>query len=400
MESTKKRIRLEFAPLNTAVSVVLVTPNSPLTQVVNTFNSEYEPDRGLTPTVILPQVVANASDGSWPQPQSNQYLADVKWLADGVDITTIAEWAGKFEIGTTGSHKGQLTIKRNLNPGEQISLVFKAKLADERLGVNYPIETDAVILSTSVKSQDQFSISLGDSQIIRYDMFKDRLLEYDYLVAQGRATENASARAACIDENAYIRRIPIMVNRGAQPITTGYTLKYYRVNANLTTTELLATDDEVIELTNDHITLDLRLVEKADYLVKTVVDGREAAQIQFSVNRVYPAFTAEPTNGIAIGPNDRERADTAMVSCDGNIVANPEVMLSMIWMTDTAGKTGVAHNEGERATYQLSSTGIGNDYTNNWLDSYIDAKQKPEFSVATDEDGDVLTDGTDDYIFN
>ena len=400
MESGKKRIRLEFAPLNTAVSVLLVTPNSPLVQVVNTFNSQYEPDRTLTPTVILPQVVANASDGSWPQPHSNQFLADMKWYADGVDISTIADWTGKYEIGTVGSQKGMLTIKRNLNPGEQITLVFKAKLADQRLGVNYPIETDPVILSSSVKSQDQFSISIGDSQIIRYDMFKDKLLEYDYLVAQGRATENAAARAACIDENAYIRRIPITVNRGDRPITSGYTLKFYRVNANLTTVDLLATDDDVIELANDHITLDLRLVAKADYLVKAVVDNRDVAQIQFSVNRVFQAFSIRPTNGISISPSDTERADTAMVDCDGNVIANPEVMLRMIWKTDSAGKTGVVHNEGERTAFQLGTTGIGDNYTNDWLDVYVEADHKTEFSVATDENGDVFTDGTDDFIFN
>ena len=63
MESGKKRIRLEFAPLNVAVSMVLLTPNSPLVQVCNTLINQYEPDRTLTPTVVLPQVVANASDG-------------------------------------------------------------------------------------------------------------------------------------------------------------------------------------------------------------------------------------------------------------------------------------------------------------------------------------------------
>lgn len=401
MESGKKRIRLEFAPLNVAVSMVLLTPNSPIVQVCNTLINQYEPDRTLTPTVLLPQVVANASDGSWPQPHSNSHLADVKWLSDGEDITTVTAWQGKYEIGNVGSTKGSLTIKRNLLPSERISLVFKATLVDSRTGVNYPIETEPVILSSSVKSQDQYTIGIGDSQIIQYDAFKDKLSIYEYKVAQGLITASSSAQAAATDENAYIRDIPVTVFRGEEPVTTGFTLKYYRVNSDLTLTELQTTDDEVISFNNSHIVLDLRLLVKADYLIKVIADSRDAAQIQFSVNRVYQAYTIRPTNGIAISPSDTDRSDKAMVDCDGNIVECPEVMLKMIWKTDSAALTGKVHNEGQRTAFLLSSTGIGDNYTNDWIDVYVESDHKENHSVATDENGDVFTDETGvDYIFN
>ena len=381
--------------------MVCITPNSPVVQVCNTFINQYEPDRTLTPTVLLPQVVANASDGSWPQPHSNTYLANVKWLCDGVDITTIPAWQGKYEIGTTGSTKGSLTVKRNFTPSEQVSLVFKAVLSDPRTGINYPIETDPVIFSCAVKSQDQFSVGIGDSQIIQYDMFKDKLAVYDYKVAHGLLAASAAAKTSATDENAYIRDIPVSVFRGEQPMTNGFTLKYYRVNSDLTLTDLQLTDDEIISFDNTHIVLDLRLVVKADYLVKAIVENREVAQIQFSVNRIYPAFSIRPTNGIAISPGDIDRTDVAMVDCDGNIVECPEVMLRMVWKTDSSTLTGKVHNEGERAYFLLASTGIGDNYTNDWLDVYVEADHKVAHCVATDELGKVLTDETGtDLIFN
>lgn len=401
MESSKKRVRVEYAPLNVAVSMVLLTPNSPLVQVCNTFINQYEPDRTLTPTVLLPQVVANAQDGSWPEPHSNQYLANVKWLSDGVDITTIADWQGKYEIGTTGSMKGSLTIKRNLLPNERLSLVFKAELFDTRTGVTYPIESEPQVLSSSVKSQDQYSIGIGDSQIIRYDPFKDNLAIYDYKAAQGLIAPSSAAKAAATDENSYIRDIPVSVFQGDNAITTGFNLKYYRVNSDLSLTELLTTDDEVLSYDNTHIALDLRLITKSDYLIKAIAENREVAQIQFSVNRVYQAFNIRPTNGIAISPSDIDRCDMAMVDCDGNIVECPEVMLRMIWKTDSATLTGKVHNEGHRAYFLLATTGIGDTYTTDWLDTYVEADHKVAHRIATDENGNTFTDENgNDYIFN
>lgn len=409
MESGKKRIRLEFAPLNVAASTVCVTPNSPVTQVYNSLLNEYEPDRTLTPAIILPSVVANATDGSWAQPYSNQYLADVKWYANGVDISTITDWQGKYEIEATGSQKGKLTIKKNILPEERVSMVFKAKLVDSRTGLNYPIETDPVVLTTVTKSKADYSVSIGDTQTILYDVFKDKLAEYEYKVAHGLISSSATAKAeAEADVNSYLRDIPVTVYMGGTPVSEGFSVKYYRVNSNLTLTLLNNTDDdEVIDADNTHITLDLRLVTKKDYVARVIVDSRTVAQIQFSVNRVYRKYTVRTTNGTAISASDTERADEAMVDCDGNIVECPEVMLKMVWKTDTAALTGKTHNEGQKTLFQLSSTGIGNDYTNDWLDTYIESEQKEAYCVAAETqtiNGQstevVWTDGGEDLIFN
>ena len=96
-----------------------------------------------------------------------------------------------------------------------------------------------------------------------------------------------------------------------------------------------------------------------------------------------------------------ERTDVAMVDCDGNIIDYPEVMLRMVWKTDSSTLKEKVHNEGQRTVFLLSSTGIGDSYTNDWLDVYVEADHKEAHSIATDDNGDVFTDETGtELIFN
>lgn len=404
MQIDKQRIRIDYAPLNVAVSTVLMTPNSPLTQVYNGFTDEHDPDRELTPTVILPQVVAAAADGSWGDPYSNQFLADMKWYANGKDITTLAEWTDKYAINeTVTSMKGALTIKKNLMPGESVALHFEGVLVDNRLGTRIPIATEPVTLSTSDKSQNMYSIGIGDDQIIQYDPFKDKLFLYDFKVSHGLLPASSAAQAAATDENAYIREIPVTVYKGNEPMTTDYSLKLYRITGTSSPvlTEMKAGTDELIGITATKITLDLRLVQKENYLIKAISENREVAQIQFSVSRLNPSFSVRYKNGTAINPGDTQRYNEVMVDTDGNVVECPGSIIKFDWYTDTEAKKGVQHNEGDVTLFLLSKTGIGNSYNDSWLATYVTAEPKEAHKVATDASGNIYTDASGNpYIFN
>lgn len=404
MQIDKQRIRIDYAPLNVAVSTVLMTPNSPLTQVYNGFTDEHDPDRELTPTVILPQVVAAAADGSWGDPYSNQFLADMKWYANGKDITTLAEWTDKYAINeTVTSMRGALTIKKNLMPGESVALHFEGVLVDNRLGTRIPIATEPVTLSTSDKSQNMYSIGIGDDQIIQYDPFKDKLFLYDFKVSHGLLPASSAAQAAATDENAYIREIPVTVYKGNEPMTTDYSLKLYRITGTSSPvlTEMKAGTDELIGITATKITLDLRLVQKENYLIKAISENREVAQIQFSVSRLNPSFSVRYKNGTAINPGDTQRYNEVMVDTDGNVVECPGSIIKFDWYTDTEAKKGVQHNEGDVTLFLLSKTGIGNSYNDSWLATYVTAEPKEAHKVATDASGNIYTDASGNpYIFN
>ncbi len=412
MEITRKRIRKDFAPLNAAVSLVCRTNGSPMTQTFNGKTGSYEPNRQLTPTVILPQVTVNANDGSLSSPYGNAMLASMQWLVNGVDITTIEDapgeeaqykWQGNYTIRMDGSNRGALELRRNVKVSEKFELQFKGVIADQRLGVTIPIETDTVTLATNDASEDDYAISLGEDTIIQYDPSKDRLHRYNYKVAHGLTTADPQTEVDVTDENAYRRDIPVFLYRGASLCTEAFTFKVYRVNSttSFTLIDPTADDNELIEVTQNSITLDLRLITKADYLVRAYIANKEVARQQFSVNRLYPVYRIRTTNGTAIAPDEIERYDEAMVDCDGNVVECPESIIKMIWKTDTAAKTGVTHNEGGTTLFMLEKTGIGNTYTDDWLDTYIDAEHKPAHGIAADSSGNIYTDenGTP-YIFN
>lgn len=404
MEIDKKRIRIDYAALNVAFSTVLLTPNSPLTQTYNGFTGEFDPDRELSPTVILPQVVASAADGSWPQPYSNEFLANMVWLANGVDITTLPEWTDKYSINQSGSLRGALSVYKNLMPGERVSLVFKADLVDNRLGVTHPIEIEPVVLSTSDKSQNMYSVGIGDDQIIQYNPFKDKLFLYEYKVAHGLIQASTAEQTAATDENSYLRDVTVHVFRGDEELTAAdYQIELYKIDddANGTLTKMAVGNNELVGLTPTKISLDLRLIPKGDYYIKIIAENREVASIQFSVNRLNQAFSVRTTNGTAINPGDTHRYDEVMVDSDGNVVECPGSIIKFIWMTDTEAKKGVVHNEGDVTQFLLSDTGIGNSYNDSWMSIYLDAEPKVGHKIATDQNGNVYTDKNGNpYIFN
>ena len=401
METSKKRIRIDYAPLNVAVSVVNITPNSPVVQVYNGLNNQFEPDRTLSPTVILPEVVASASDNSWGDPYSNHALADMKWFVNGVDISTIVDWENLYTIHQSGSLRGAISIKRNLSPGEQVSLHFEGVLADTRLGVNIPIKTEPIVLSCSDKSQDMYSLGIGDDQIIQYNPFKDKLFMYEYKVAQGIIAASSAAQTAANDENSYNRAIPIYLFSGDKAVTSGYTVKLFRVASATSFTELTTADDEVVSISPSQIVLDLRIIKKSDYVIRAYVDNREVAMMQFSVNRLNPSYTIRMTNGTDISPFDTQRYDEVMVDYDGKVVECPGSLIRILWYSNTVAKTNTLLGEGDVIQFLLSTTGIGSSYNDSWLELFTMSELKEAHNIATDESNNIFTDENgNDLIFN
>jgi|WetSurMetagenome_2_1015567.scaffolds.fasta_scaffold14980_4 hypothetical protein len=392
METTKKRLRKDFAPLTVSVTAQTVNAASAaLQQIYNTDSGEYEPDRSVSPLQIVPVVYAGASDGSWPMANAGNKLANIKWYANGSQLSALSEWANLYSIKSSSDNQnGLLTISYNIPPRVNYDLHFEADIPDTRLGINVHIKSDNISLNTIAKAGDEYKLSIGDDQIIQYNPFKDNLLLYDYKVSIGNITASDAARVAAIDENAYERIITVGVHKGSNVITTGYTIEMYSVSDTGTLTQVAT--PELLELTTDHVKLDLRLIEKADYLLLLKVGGVEKDRQQFSINRIYPAYTVEPISAASILPGDIAVRNKVSVQYDGNIVDLPDPILQLIWKTDTANKAGVVHNEGSKTIIYLDSTGIGDTNADDWLDMYVESTQKAAMNVLTDENGHTLTD--------
>lgn len=400
MESTKIRIRKDFQPLTLATSLKLMTPLSPNVQVYNGVSAEYEPDRSVTATVILPEVIANCNDGSWSNPRANSLLSDMKWYANGVDISTLSDWSEKYSIDTVGDTRGAITIKRNLAVGETIDLHFEGVIVDNRLGINIPVKTDVISLYTTDKAYDTYELCINEDQVIQYNPFLDKLLLYDYKVSHGLATASTSARSEAKDENAYERTIKVSAFRGDTEITSGYTLELYTVGSSGALTSVADTAHELISLSLTEVVLDLRLITKCDFLLVMKISDKEVSRKQFSVNRVYPKFSIAPLSSVSISPGDTAHYNKAVVHYNGNVVPVPAPILKMLWYTDSANLTGVEHNEGTVVVVFLSKTGIGDTYLTNWLDLWVEAEQKAASEVIADEDGEEYTDENGEVYLN
>jgi len=381
----KKRIRRDYQPLTTAASLKILTPASPANQVYDPVANEYNPDRGITPLTILPQVFADAQDGSWTDHIANRLLASMKWYVNNVDITTLPAWNGLYSINETGDQRGSITILRNTPVEEKTEFHFEAVIPDNRLGMNIPIKTESILLSTVDKSEDTYELSIGDDPVIKYNPFYDRLLMYDYKLANGMSV---GTRTESIDSNAYERTVNLLVTKGGNIITSGYTVELYRITGQ-TLTLLSTADPEILSISLTAIVFDLRVIEKDDFLILIKEGTKEIARQQCSVARVYPRFSIAPASGVSINPSDTLHRNMAMVHHNGEIVRIPEPILRMVWYTDTANITAKEWQEGSRAVIDLTRTGIGNTYLDDWMDIYVSAEQKGAFYG--------LTDGVDDY---
>ena len=155
--SNRTHTRIKFEPLRTSCQLVCITPQSPCAQSVNTMlaSPEWEPDRTLSPTVILPRVRVNDRDKVFPSDAGNASLSldAMEWTVDGNAISEV--WtAGEdadYTILTEGDERGALKVYKNLNAGEKAVLRFKGKLLDWRTGIVYNVDSDGIAITSTDK---------------------------------------------------------------------------------------------------------------------------------------------------------------------------------------------------------------------------------------------------------
>ena len=405
MRSKDNFINRVYEPLDVSQRLVCLTDGSPATQVYNTDTGEYEPNREITPTVVYPDIVAWASDNSWTNKQCNSILDEMVWKVNGVDITTIASWKGKYEILQDGSMRGALKVTRNLTREEKSSLTFSAIIPDYRLQTRLKVNTEELVLSTYNKTEDTYGLSFGNADKILYNPFLDKLALYDYKVAHGLITFSNEDRQACYDGNQYERSVPLHVYKGVKEINTGYTVKVLKiVNAN-TLVDVSNGYSEVAKVTTSEVVFDLRAIDSGDYAIRIVVGKNVVAQRQISFGRTYQDYEAEVLNLTAIYNDDKQKKHKALITIDKNVVECPESILEIKWFTQAIDVSNNATTEkywnvGETVVYDIEKTGVGKTISDG-IHVLYDASFKGALQDAADKDGNVYTDADGNtYMFN
>ena len=382
------RIRRDFAPLNVLVSLYCYTSaTSPLNQIYDPDSGTYEPNRGGTssgagtPCVIRPLVVTGASDMSWTNKDTNRHLANIKWYVDGVDISTLSDWTDKYSIDTTGADmRGSITIYRNLTSSERFTLSMKAVFADQRTGTNIPVETDTVILSTTDRARNQWSLQIGTANALTYNPFEDRLLEYQYKKAHGISTGSDTV-ASLTDSKSYLCNIPIHVYEGGTTPTDSYTLSLYDL-VNGTETAKTANGIEILQFTNSLLQLDLRMIEKATYVIKLVFNSQTVATQTISVNRVYPEYQVRAKHWNDALPTDRYYYEELAVDYNGNVVRYPQPIISVRWWTATNSIARTDQSVGTHTVIDLDRAAFGKDTAEDYCDLHFETRQSSVYKIA------------------
>lgn len=141
-----------YQPLS--ISLSLEVAGGSLNQNRNGLTGEYEPDRTLFPLMLRPRLTLTDPDGLLDQGDHSSDLIDTRWYIgsdeSGERITTQTEG---FVLGSYGV----LTVKRNVEPSQPLTLFFSCAFIDPRTGKTFR-KTSVTTLS-SVASV-QFNLSL------------------------------------------------------------------------------------------------------------------------------------------------------------------------------------------------------------------------------------------------
>ena len=153
-----KRIGVIYTPLN--ISTALIEKGGSLTQTHSAENSEFVPDRKLTPLVLVPEVYVNDPDGIIPN--GKIALSNVMWYALPQDLVSnigslsyLNKEVSQYLItsatpGYSVAEDGTLTVSKNIDYLSPVVLVFTANYADGRSGKILRLQATATLSTTSV----------------------------------------------------------------------------------------------------------------------------------------------------------------------------------------------------------------------------------------------------------
>lgn len=412
MRSSIKHTRLDFEPLNISTSIQCATPASPLVQVSNALLDEYEPDRAITPCVIRPYIEIIDKDGIFPDGNANARLSidSIKWFFNGVDITTIPAFAGKYEIITTSDElRGAIKIMRNIPVTEKYNITFEGKFEDWRRGKIETVQSNELSMFTTDVGEDLYRISVNTPHVL-YKPILDNLLLYDFLVSNNIIPPGD--RSAYKDEQSFERAVSMIISSGNNSlpsIPSGLTLELRVLGESTAIVPNSVQHPEVISITFPYIEFDLRLIEKNEYELRLLRGERQLAKASFSIRREdEPIFESYPTKGSDVSPHQEMYYNQALINLKDMTLTYPELYYKIMWFTEamrydsvlatwvSAGE--VQHNIGQRLEIPLSDTGIGVTKNDNYFAVGFDAEPREAYALATDPGGDPYTDSSGNYL--
>lgn len=406
-QSQRGHTRIKFEPLNVSCSLVCLTPKSPMAQVINTTLSpiQYEPDRSLTPTLVLPEVRAVDLDNVFQHGAANQYLTlDLEWTVDGKPINSVWTEGKDYDyeiIKAEDDTRGALKIFKNLGAKEKAVLHFKGKFLDWRTGVILDVESGDEALTCTDKGENIMQCHV-DKPLVEYDPLFDILLLYDYKKARG--LEVQGSRADHINEKCYEQNINVVLTDGTKECATlpeGVSMKLVKLGSNTALVANSEANPEVMAISYPNIKFDMRLIDKADYEVQFLKGSTMVcrATIGLHTSCTMPTF-GQGLIGSDIAASQKIYYNSVLLNLADRHVEYPELYYLIQWYTQAKYNDGgtwkyasqKAWQRGTNMSAPISALGIGLTQNSSFFDYWFEVIAHKPCQLLTDKDGSKLTD--------
>ena len=405
-QSQRGHTRVKFEPLNVSCSLVCLTPQSPMAQVINTTLSpiEYEPDRSGTPTLVLPDVRAIDLDNVFQHGAVNQYLTidSLDWSVDSKPISSVWKEGVDYEIiKAEDDTRGALKIFKNLGANEKAVLHFKGKFLDWRTGIILDVESDDAALTCTDKGEDIMACHI-DKPLVEYDPLFDELLLYDYKKAREITVQGS--RADYINGKSFEQTINVVLTDGTTECATlpdGISMKLVKLGSNTALVANSEANPEVMAISYPNIKFDMRLIDKADYEVQFVKDSTIIcrATIGLHTSCTMPVF-GQGISGSDIAASQKEYYNSVLLNLADRQVEYPELYYMIQWFTQAKYNdngtwkyaTQKAWQRGVNMAAPVADLGIGLTQNDSFFDFWFDVNAHKSCQPQTDENGVVLTD--------
>ena len=413
-QSKRGHTRVKFEPLNVSCSLVCLTPQSPMAQVINTTLSpiEYEPDRSDTPTLILPEVRAIDLDNVFQHGAVNQYLTldSLEWTVDGKSINSVWTEGVDYEIiKTEDDTRGALKVFKNLGANEKAVLHFKGKFFDWRTGIILDVESGDEALICTDKGENIMQCHI-DKPVIEYDPLFDDLLLYDYKKA--REISVYGSRADYINGKSFEQTINVVLTDGTTECATlpdGISMKLVKLGSDTALVANSEENPEVMEISYPNIKFDMRLIDKADYEVQFLKGSTMVcrATIGLHTSCTMPVL-GQGAIGSDIAASQKEYFNSVLLNLADRQVEYPELYYLIQWFTQAKYNDNGTWKYATQKTWQrgvnmeaaVADLGIGLTQNNSFFDFWFELEAHKPCQLLTDENGLILTDEDGNFLID
>lgn len=413
-QSKRGHTRVKFEPLNVSCSLVCLTPQSPMAQVTNATLSpaEYEPNRRVSPTLVLPEVRAIDLDDVFQHGAVNQYLTidSLDWSVDSKPISSVWKEGVDYEIiKAEDDTRGALKIFKNIGANEKAVLHFKGKFLDWRTGIILDVESDYAALTCTDKGEDIMACHI-DKPLVEYDPLFDELLLYDYKKAREITVQGS--RADYINGKSFEQTINVVLTDGTTECATlpdGISMKLVKLGSNTALVANSEANPEVMAISYPNIKFDMRLIDKADYEVQFLKGSAIIcrATIGLRTSCTMPVF-GQGTSGADIAASQKEYFNSAMLNLADRQVEYPELYYLIQWFTQAKYNdngtwkyaTQKAWQRGVNMAAPVADLGIGLTQNDSFFDFWFDVNAHKSCQPQTDENGLILADEDGNFLID